>query len=258
VRIRTVLVLASLSASLVGLSLVGSPAQAGPPLPPLGLRIQDQDVVDVPTFSFEVLGDDCLSDTEVTVEGFSGVQVTLDDANNGTFALPGAPAGDYEVTVSCTTVAGPSSGDDFVDFGYVTVDKVVVGEVPAGTEFVVDITCEGNVTEAYGGTEGFEEYPFLDTTLTFGAAGGTRTVVHYGGQDCVIEETETGGAEAVTVDTEDCGEPLLPKSPTEATSGSFGTFAPVACTQTVTNEFGPADVAPDVVGPVDASPAFTG
>lgn len=264
-RNRTLALVASLLGAVLALPLAAGPVGAGPP-PGLSISTEDLDILDVPTFSFEVLGDVCLSDTVVTVPGAPDVQVDLTDANSGTVELPGAPAGEYEIVVTCTTDVGTQEGSGFIDFGYVVVEKVVTGDVPAGTQFVIAVECSGPLFlsgSEYGAGGGAEADgdPFVEADLTFGETGGTQSLVHYRLQECTITETDTGGALTVSVDTEDCGS-ATPVSPAEATSGDFFVGAAESCTQTVTNEFAPADVGPDDlepdVGPVAAAPTFTG
>ena len=199
----------------------------------------------------------------VEVDGNPDAVVTLDGPNAGTIVLPeGSPGGEFQVTLDCTTDAGPQSFRSFVDFGQVVIEKVVEGDVPADATFVVDVTCEtgalGAAAEYGAAPEGFFLDP-LQGQVTFGAGGGTDYLVHYSGQDCTITEPEDGGAVSTTIDTTDCGteEGPMDGAGAEADAGVSGDFAilePVDCIQTVTNVFSTAP-APAAVA---ITPTFTG
>jgi len=265
-RRRLCVLLAALPVALI--ALVHGNAQAGGGGDTLTVFTEDLNDSSVPRFAFEVDGDPCLSDTVLAVPGAPTVDLDLADANGGTFTLPGAPPGEYDVEVTCTTDSGTETGSGFIDFGYVVVDKVVTGDVPPSATFAIDVSCDAGIFQApsgaaYGGESGEGFGPdAIQATLDFGPGGGSETLVHYRSQTCTIEETDTGGALVVTVETEDCGE--LIDLAGEGTSGAFEVNAPVSCQQTVTNEFAPADVEPDDDEPdtlpdvVVATPTFTG
>ena len=153
------------------------------------------------------------------------------------------------VALAATVAFVPSAGaGDLEDPSVVTVTKVVEGEVPDGTEFVVEVDCgdEGGPVE-----------------LTFGAAGGTEEVfVDFGG--CTVTETDDGGAASVTYvcqidDPGDQGEPSTCQGDQTVQVDAPGTLATV----TVTNTFPTTEVEPDeapaeIADVVAARPSFTG
>ncbi len=262
---RLLLLIAALPVAVVAVG--GGNAQGGDNgSDTLIVSTEDLNDVTVPRFAFEVNGEPCLSDTVVEVPGAGQVDLDLTDPNHGTFTLPQASFGEYEVVVTCTTDSGTEHGTGFIDFGFVLIEKVVTGDVPETAQFVIDVACDSDIftspaAEAYGGESGEGFGPdAIQATLTYGPSGGTDVLVHYRGQTCTIEETETGGAQTVTVETEDCGAVIPVSPPGEATTGSFEINEPVSCLQTVTNDFAPAVVDPDDEEPdvVAATPPFTG
>ncbi len=208
---------------------------------------------DQATFTFNTFDENCVAEGSMSIPGVPGFTVDFDNPQSGTIVLgPDTPPGYYDLTYVCDNGDGETTYEGQLAFGYVQVDKVVQGEVPADAQFTIDLTCTVERPDEGYGTEGFPS-DLIDTTLTFGAAGGTQNVVHYGSQTCTLTETETAGAISVTVETTDCNEP---EAGTEATSGTFDIFSPVACTQTVTNVFRDAAVDDDDV--VEGRPPFTG
>ena len=215
-------------------------------------------------------GEEILPDCTGSVAGVPGATIEFSGYAEGTVTYPAAtPGGVYTLEVTCPTNTSPAdeaeipyiSGTAMMSFARVLVDKVVTGDAPDGTDFVVNLDCTYALIQrppvsAPGWEAQGEGLPqAIQADLTYGAAGGTQQVIAYGAQTCDLTETETGGALAVTVDTEDCGELRGTAAPTEATSGDFTIYEPVDCTQTVTNEFAPADVGSGVV---EATPPFTG
>jgi TolB protein len=122
--------------------------------------------------------------------------------------------------------------------GDVTVTKAVVGTPPPGTTFTVEIDCDGDQD---------------DKALTFGEAGGTKTIERegFGPLECEVAETQTGGAATIevacsAVENAECGDE----------PGSFELFEDddgddTRIAITVTNTF-PAPA------PVVVEPTFTG
>ena len=255
---RTLLVAFVLLAGLGAVPAFATGAADGEGGDPGFLNVVDvYDAYDQPTFLFETQQADCLSIGSLAIAGVNGFSVDFDDPNSGTIILtPDTPGGFYDLGYTCDTEGDEVVFTGSIDFGYVQVDKVVEGTAPAGVQFTIDLTCEGDVRSgegAYGGDTEGAPLPFIDTTLTFGPSGGTQTVVHSTAQRCTITETGTGGATTVTVETSDCAEN---EAAPEVTSGTFDIFAPITCPQTVTNVFRDAAVDDDDV--VGGSPTFTG
>jgi hypothetical protein len=153
-----------------------------------------------------------------------------------------------------------------------TVSKVVVGTIPAGTTFTVTVDCEGNIF----GPDGNQ------ATIVFDAQGnvvsGDATTVFGDPGDCTVTETQNGGAESTTYACADNSDTLTETGstgwggdttadtpdPTEVAPLAEGdfceTFGPQAepmivhiddpdqeVTVTITNAF-----------PLEVSPSFTG
>jgi hypothetical protein len=149
-----------------------------------------------------------------------------------------------------------------------TVEKVVVGPVPEGAVFEVEVTCE----DAFGPQADAAPQGAPDVTIKFDATGapiGSNTVKIGAGFDCTATETVTNGA---TV-TYGCNA----SAPADEAASANGDFDPVKClddqtvhfddiigaegTITVTNTFEPEpepETAPAAAGVVAARPAFTG
>jgi hypothetical protein len=81
----------------------------------------------------------------------------------------------------------------------IEVTKVVEGDVPEGTEFVVTIECDTGQPAS--------------TEFTFGAEGGSDSVELGDDNQCVVSETEDGGAESVTY-AATCTGPCVADPPT--------------------------------------------
>ena len=182
--------------------------------------------------------------------------------------------------VAMTAVpAGAGNGGD----APLTVRKVVVGPVPAGTQFVVTVACEGRRGEPIIHTGG---PPAASQDLVFDAQGnpvGTDTVTFDAGGECLVTETQSGGAASLSYQCEgsapppDMNETVLPTgagrfSPRLAglqllpcqTSGPQSEPIGVniasegqEATVTVTNTFVDPGSAMAAV-PVEAVPLFTG
>jgi hypothetical protein len=214
-------------------------------------------------FFWFVEGDECLSGTTAEVQGVPGAIITVDDPNNGEALLPtGTPGGVYILEVTCTTDAGTASGTTDLTFARVLVTKVVTGDVPPDAEFTILIDCFSKGGGGGGAAlpEAAEGVGPLQDDLVYGAEGGTQELIAYFPQICVIAETDDGGAQSVTVETEDCGD-FEPEGTEGIPPGDvFFIIEPTDCTQTVTNEFAPAQVEPDEDEPdvVAATPTFTG
>ena len=132
----------------------------------------------------------------------------------------------------------------------INVTKVVEGDVPAGTTFTIEVTCNSD-----GGTD--------VTPLVFDAAGGTQTVTAPTIGDCSAEETDDGGAITVTYacridDPGNQNEPSTCQGDRTVQIDARETEATI----TVTNTFAAEDVGSDDVATepdvVAATPTFTG
>jgi hypothetical protein len=159
------------------------------------------------------------------------------------------------------------------------VRKVVVGPVPAETQFVVVVSCDGDIV--FNGSGG------SSATLVFDAQGnpvGTGdTVTFNGGGECTVTETQNGGAASVSYQCEGSVPPPTTASGASLLDGA-GRFSPrlaglqlLPCqtsgpqsepigvniasenqeaTVMVTNTF--ADPGTSAAVPVEAEPRFTG
>ena len=162
------------------------------------------------------------------------------------------------------------------------IRKVVVGPVPAGTQFVVTIACEGSIIFTGNG-------PASSAQLVFDAQGnpvGTGdTVTFTDGGQCTVTETQNGGAASVSYE---CEGTLPPADMNTSGGGRFspriGPGVPSVCessgpqsdpitvniinagqeaTVTVTNTFvtvptSPSQPEPAPAAAVAAAPSFTG
>jgi hypothetical protein len=253
-RVLTALAALGLVAALS--PLLAPPAGAGNGLEVNAFALGNQHQ---PEFGWEVEFNDCLSGTTGEVQGVPGAVFTVDDPNNGSVLLPAStPGGEYLLEITCTTDAGTRSGIDDLEFARVLVTKGVTGDVPPGTEFTVLIECS-TFEEGAGSTLDAEGVDALNDDLVFGAGGGTQPLFAYTEQGCDVSEPDDGGAQSVTIETEDCGS-IVPNGAEGLGENSFFIIEAVDCTQTVTNEFAPAQVEPadDVPDVVAATPPFTG
>jgi hypothetical protein len=128
----------------------------------------------------------------------------------------------------------------------IEVVKVVEGEVPEGTEFVVGIECDTPEP--------------LTAEFTFGPEGGTQSADFSDDNQCLVTETDDGGAASVTYEASCSGE-CVADPPTEDGVVLHLQQNGAVATVTVTNTFPEAE--PEVTEPapapvVDAAPAFTG
>jgi hypothetical protein len=165
-------------------------------------------------------------------------------------------------------------------FAPLHVRKLVVGPVPAGTQFVVTIDCDNDMI--FTGNS-----PATSVQLVFDAQGnpvGTGdTVMFVDGGNCTVTETQNGGAVSVIYE---CEGTFGPPPPTVQGSGRFGPrlvgvqsspceasgpqsepisvlieFEQQEATVTVTNTFVPAPTPPESPAPAAAvagTPRFTG
>lgn len=154
-----------------------------------------------------------------------------------------------------------------------TVVKVPVGPVPAGTQFVVTIECDGEII--FTGND-----PAASAELVFDEQGnpvGPDTVTFVDGGECTVTETQTGGAASVIYECEGTFPDLQsatglgrfgvrngPSSPCE-TSGPqsepitvFIEFEDQEATVTVTDTFEAGPEAPQPAVAVEEAPRFTG
>jgi hypothetical protein len=155
-----------------------------------------------------------------------------------------------------------------------TVRKVPVGPVPAGTQFVVTVACDGEIIHTGNG-------PASSAQLVFDAQGnsvGPDTVTFDDGGSCTVTETQNGGASSVIYE---CQGTLPPEASITGGGGPFSARAvgrrqicqttgrqsdPIAlnivnqeqeATVTVTNTF-VAQPAPAPAAAVEDAPRFTG
>lgn len=212
-------------------------------------------------FDFDIPGDECVSDTVVTVPGVPDAIVDLADANSGTVTLPvGTPGNFYDLEIECSDGRTTISSVGGFAFASVNVDKVVTGEVPADAQFAISVACENRVGGARqsftGSSEGLDAA--LQADLTYGASGGSEYLVSYEAASCTVSETDDGGAVTSSITVEDCGSDVSTLQAPEAAgpSGDFIIPEPTDCTQTVTNEFAPPAAQPADV--VQQQPGFTG
>jgi hypothetical protein len=155
-----------------------------------------------------------------------------------------------------------------------TVRKVPVGPVPAGTQFVVTVACDGEIIHTGNG-------PASSAQLVFDAQGnpvGPDTVTFDDGGSCTVTETQNGGASSVIYE---CQGTLPPEASITGGGGPFSARAvgrrqicqttgpqsdPIAlnivnreqeATVTVTNTF-VAQPPPAPAAAVEDAPRFTG
>jgi hypothetical protein len=194
-------------------------------------------------FTFEETGAPCIGEVDAVVleEGAAEVDATVDvGEGTGTIVVGvDVPGGFYELVLSCTTDSGPAQGVGGFAFARGFVVKEVEGPVPAGTEFAIDVDCEGE--DEGDMLEGVDVAAVFGLTFVYPEAGGEDFFVVYDAQACEVTETEDGGAESTTVE---------------------GTFTfPEAADESVvvTNTFVAAGVVePPAAQPVAAAPDFTG
>ncbi len=212
-------------------------------------------------FDFDIPGDECVSDTVVTIPDVPDAVVDLADANSGTVTLPvGTPGNFYDLEIECSNGRTTITGTGGFAFASVNVDKVVTGDAPADAQFAVSVACEsttGGARQSFdGSTEGVPTALLVD--LTFGASGGSEYLVSYEPGNCTVSETDDGGAVTSSIAGEDCvfGPDSAPAAEAVGPSGDFAIVDPTDCTQTVTNDFTPPAAQPADV--VQQQPGFTG
>ena len=144
--------------------------------------------------------------------------------------------------VACVTVivVAPGLASAGFDPATVNVKKIVVGDPPAGTTFVVRIEC-GKV---------------LVADLTFDATGGMQSADSFNPADgdCVVSEPQDGGANSTTFACEPVQNVICDTTSFELESSE------AEANITVTNTFPEAEpeAEPAAAEPVAAEPAFTG
>jgi hypothetical protein len=151
------------------------------------------------------------------------------DSDVFTFRLPSdTPGGVVGVAAECRDGENMFRGAGEIEWGSLTVTKVVAGSVPSGTVFGVNVDCEGTLVP---GEVGAQDLP-LDFTvdLSYPSAGGVHYVYTDHPVECAVTEPVNGGATSVTIDPD-----LVDMT------------SPGAFTSTVTNTF-----------PVAVQPTFTG
>ncbi len=183
-------------------------------------------------------GDTCnTSGTTVTFEDMSGTigEATLSGDNSGTVIVPDDLVSTiFSIEVTCTilgtsvtrTAFEDEQGDEVFDADYAGLDvtKVVEGDAPEGTEFVIRVACEGSDADDVG--------PY---DLAFDTDGGTNRVWFSDTHECELTETDDGGAESTTIVSEDCA--LGPQEVAGNGAESVVIVEPVRCDATVTNVF---------------------
>lgn len=156
------------------------------------------------------------------------------------------------------------------------IRKVVVGPVPAGTQFVVTVTCDPP-TITPGGVSS-QQFVFDAQGNPVGTG---DTVTFEGPTSCTVTETQTGGAASVTYECEGTLPPPndlggsgrfsarlgIPQGPICPSSGPQSDPITVniiasrqEATVTVTNTFvpAPAPPTPEPAVAVEEAPSFTG
>lgn len=152
-----------------------------------------------------------------------------------TFSTPTLEGGDdYAFRRTC-----PEQDPELHRFAYsrVVLEKQTEGDVPAEATFTVQVDCsgEGSILE--------------DVTRTFEADGGTDQVVFYEfAADCTVTETETGGAESVTI---------VPSTDDTPEDGELSFSDYGDRTATVTNTFAAAEPEPEPEPTPEPSPTPT-
>jgi hypothetical protein len=147
----------------------------------------------------------------------------------------------------------------------VTVEKHVVGSVPTGTTFTVEVTCESIL-----GAGAAAPTP---VTITFDAKGdptSDNSLTTSAGSQCTANETVNGGATSTAYacamergPSDEIGPPFLGNC-TDDNQATFGDVIGDSATITVTNTFPPAPTTPPIqpITPaataVQATPVFTG
>jgi len=195
------------------------------------------------TFVFEVTGAPCIGNVEATVleDGVTEIDATVDVGEGTGTIVVGAdvPGGFYDLVLSCETDGGPAQGTDDFAFARGFVVKEVEGTVPSGTEFAIDVDCEGE--DDLDILEGVDAAAVFGLTFVYPAAGGEDFFVVYNSQACEVTESQDGGADSTTVE------------------GTFTFPDAVDETVVVTNTFVAAEVVePPAAQPVAAAPDFTG
>jgi hypothetical protein len=98
------------------------------------------------------------------------------------------------------------------------IHKVVVGPVPAGTQFVETVTCDGNIISTGGGPSASSAQLVFDAQGNPVGTGDTLTFTGTG--ECTVTETQTGGAVSVSYQCESTSPP-----PNQTVTG-IGRFSP--------------------------------
>jgi hypothetical protein len=115
--------------------------------------------------------------------------------------------------------AGPAGAGRNGGAAPLHVRKVVVGPVPAGTQFVETIACDGSIIVDGGGGSSSAQLVF-DAQGNPVGTGDTVTFVEAG--SCTVTETQTGGAATVIYECEGTAPP-----PNEDATGAGGPFSPL-------------------------------
>jgi hypothetical protein len=166
------------------------------------------------------------------------------------------------VAVGGVALSALPSGAGAPPTNTVTVEKHVTGDVPAGTTFTVEVTCESNLQPlAQAAT------PFEITFDAEGTATSANTVTTAAGTTCTATETANGGATSTTYacsmthgPTDEIGPPFLGNC-TGDNEATFGDVIGDSATITVTNDFAttvPLTPITPAAQAVQATPVFTG
>jgi Domain of unknown function (DUF5979) len=173
--------------------------------------------------------------------------------------------------------AGPAgAGVDGGSQPTLTIRKVVVGPVPAGTQFVETVNCDGDIIRPGGPGSSSRQ-------LTFDAQGNPATsgsIDFIDDGQCTVTETQTGGAASVVYECEGTvPPPLMLQGSGRSSPRVAGPAAPPPCetsgpqsdpitvnivgedeevTVTVTNTFVEPGTAPVPAVAVEEAPRFTG
>ena len=127
-------------------------------------------------------------------------------------------AGVVALAAGSLVVASPAGAGGPGTAAPLTIEKVVEGPVPPGTQFVVTIACEGSEAEAPQIIDNFPNSPLSSKTVTFdetGAPVGPNVLFFVGPGFCIVTETGTGGAAQVSYA---CAGQILEPPPPSTTS----------------------------------------
>jgi hypothetical protein len=122
-----------------------------------------------------------------------------------------------------------------------TVTKTVFGTPPAGTTFVLHLTCVSSPLNA-GNVSKSAQLADYDEDMTFGAAGGSKNFTFNRESTCDVTETDDGGATSSSGPVH-----VVINNPTQFNATITNTFVEATTT-----------APPAAWAAVEAKPAFTG